>query len=179
MIRNNQILEAAFETFLEKGYIHATMMDIAEKTNMKRTTLYDYYQSKEEIVIRLLDQMFSENPLIEPDGDFLSRCEQLISQMLWRTAKHIELYRILFESTPTLSERSKLSISKWQQPFIQILSNIVSIPALPIEEVKHLSLLIRSLVSTKMSDYIMLQETLQPDNDTNMLISIIHRYIYD
>ena len=79
MNRNEQILEAAYSTFLEKGYQQTTMMDIAEKANMKRTTLYDYYQSKEEIVILLLDKMFSENPLFKPSGNLIHQIEKLIS----------------------------------------------------------------------------------------------------
>lgn len=179
MNRNEQILEAAYSTFLEKGYQQTTMMDIAEKANMKRTTLYDYYQSKEEIVILLLDKMFSENPLFKPSGNLIHQIEQLISQMLWRTSKHIELYRILFESSPTLSDRSKHAIITWQQPFIQILSDILTTPSMTVEEVKHLSFLIRSLVSTKMSDYIMVQEPIDTDKDIAMLLSMIRRYCHD
>lgn len=179
MTKSDQILSAAYTVFIEKGYHNTTMMDLAEKANMKRTTLYDYYPSKEEIVILLLDKMFSENPLSEPSGNLISQIEQLISQMLWRTAKHIELYRILFESSPTLSDRSKHAIITWQQPFIQILSNIITTPSMTEEEVKHLSFLIRSLISTKMSDYIMLHQPIDIDKDIEMLLSMIRRYCHD
>lgn len=47
--RIKEILESARDLFLAKGYENTTMLDIAEKSELSRRTLYHYFESKEEI----------------------------------------------------------------------------------------------------------------------------------
>jgi len=45
-----KILEAAYRLFLEKGYRHTTMDDIAQDLGMSKKTLYKYYPGKLELL---------------------------------------------------------------------------------------------------------------------------------
>ncbi|OQY31638.1 MAG: hypothetical protein B6241_13495 [Spirochaetaceae bacterium 4572_59] len=47
--RIREILESARDLFLSKGCDNTTMLDIAEKSELSRRTLYHYFESKEEI----------------------------------------------------------------------------------------------------------------------------------
>ena len=47
--RIQDIIEAARELFITKGYDKTTMLDIAEKAELSRRTLYHYFPSKEDI----------------------------------------------------------------------------------------------------------------------------------
>ncbi|HEY97068.1 MAG TPA: TetR/AcrR family transcriptional regulator [Dehalococcoidia bacterium] len=71
--RRNEILEAAFKCFLEKGFHHTTMQDIYKATKLSTGAVYNYFPSKEDIVVAALEQvtdwtissltsMVSENP---------------------------------------------------------------------------------------------------------------------
>ena len=45
MDRKNQILEAAFKVFVEKGYSKATMDDIVDSSGLSKGALYHFYKS--------------------------------------------------------------------------------------------------------------------------------------
>ena len=46
----SKILDAAYKLFLEKGYRHTTMDDIAQMLGMSKKTLYKYYPGKFELL---------------------------------------------------------------------------------------------------------------------------------
>ncbi len=46
----SKILDAAYKLFLEKGYRHTTMDDIAQLLGMSKKTLYKYYPGKMELL---------------------------------------------------------------------------------------------------------------------------------
>lgn len=46
----SKILDAAYHLFLQKGYRHTTMDDIAAELGMSKKTLYKYYDSKLELL---------------------------------------------------------------------------------------------------------------------------------
>lgn len=54
--RMDRILEAAERLFIEKGYHETSINDIAEAADFSRTSIYQYFSSKEEIYIHILEQ---------------------------------------------------------------------------------------------------------------------------
>jgi AcrR family transcriptional regulator len=71
--RRTEILEAAVRCFLEKGFQNTTMQDIYETTELSPGAVYNYFSSKEEIIIAAvkdfndwsissLDSLIAENP---------------------------------------------------------------------------------------------------------------------
>ncbi len=53
--KKNQILDAAFAVFIDKGYAETTMDDIVHKSNMSKGAIYHYYNSKKELFLSLID----------------------------------------------------------------------------------------------------------------------------
>ncbi|MCP5040631.1 MAG: TetR/AcrR family transcriptional regulator [bacterium] len=53
--RREQILQAAFSCFAEKGYHAATMDDLARASGLSKGSLYWHFRSKEEVFIALFD----------------------------------------------------------------------------------------------------------------------------
>lgn len=71
--RRAEILEAAAKCFMEKGFHNTTMHDIYESANLSPGAVYNYFSSKEDIVIAAvkaytdwsiseLETVISENP---------------------------------------------------------------------------------------------------------------------
>jgi AcrR family transcriptional regulator len=71
--RRTEILEAAVKCFMEKGFHNATMQDIYDATELSPGAVYNYFSSKEDIVIAAvkefsdwsissLDSLIAENP---------------------------------------------------------------------------------------------------------------------
>ncbi|MDE7197482.1 MAG: TetR/AcrR family transcriptional regulator [Lachnospiraceae bacterium] len=56
-----EILDAAKELFLTKGYEETAVSDIMERAGGAKGMFYRFFQSKEEVMHALGDQMFSEN----------------------------------------------------------------------------------------------------------------------
>jgi AcrR family transcriptional regulator len=54
--RSNLILDSAERLFVEKGYLETSINDIAEAAEFSRTSVYQYFASKEEIYLRILDR---------------------------------------------------------------------------------------------------------------------------
>jgi AcrR family transcriptional regulator len=52
----DQILEAAAQIFSQKGFHAASMQDIAEAVNLQKASLYHHVNSKQEILVSILDQ---------------------------------------------------------------------------------------------------------------------------
>lgn len=55
--RKEQILEEALKLFLHDNYSFIVMDDIAKACHIARTTLYEYYSNKEEILIALAEKI--------------------------------------------------------------------------------------------------------------------------
>ncbi|MCK5429697.1 MAG: TetR/AcrR family transcriptional regulator [Anaerolineales bacterium] len=56
--RRNQILEAAALVFARSGFSKARMDDIAAECGLSKGTLYWYFNSKDEIILAMLDRLF-------------------------------------------------------------------------------------------------------------------------
>jgi AcrR family transcriptional regulator len=56
--RKAQILEAAKETFTERGFHKTRMSDIAEASGLSKGALYWYFESKDAIILNLLEKVF-------------------------------------------------------------------------------------------------------------------------
>ncbi|MDR0424425.1 MAG: TetR/AcrR family transcriptional regulator [Clostridiales Family XIII bacterium] len=48
------VLDAAFETFLKKGYMNTKMSEVAARSGLAKTTIYGYFSSKESLFVELL-----------------------------------------------------------------------------------------------------------------------------
>ena len=56
--RKSQIMDAAMETFADKGFHKTRMSDIAESSGLSKGSLYWYFDSKDAIILSLLDRVF-------------------------------------------------------------------------------------------------------------------------
>ena len=52
----DEILEAAAQIFSQKGFHAASMQDIAQAVNLQKASLYHHVNSKQEILVAILDQ---------------------------------------------------------------------------------------------------------------------------
>ncbi|WP_433942953.1 TetR/AcrR family transcriptional regulator [Paenibacillus sp. SN-8-1] len=63
-LKRRQIMNKAMEVFKDKGYVNASMQDIAEKCGMAKGSIYKLFSSKEELFIAVFEdchfQMFEQ-----------------------------------------------------------------------------------------------------------------------
>ena len=60
-----EILDAAKELFLSKGYEETSIMDIMERAGGAKGMFYRFFQSKEEVMHALGDELFFRNDPFE------------------------------------------------------------------------------------------------------------------
>ena len=68
LLRRQAMLTAARDVFAERGYVHATLEEVAERAEFGKGTLYNYFPGgKEELLRSVLDGLFVEiEALLEP-----------------------------------------------------------------------------------------------------------------
>lgn len=58
--RRKEIFDASVHLFLEKGFTETSMREIARASGVGKSTLYDYYQSKDEILVSYFAEEISK-----------------------------------------------------------------------------------------------------------------------
>jgi AcrR family transcriptional regulator len=61
--RRNLIMEVALELFADKGFSHVTIANIAQKAGISKGLLYNYFESKEQLITEIM--MAGINEFIE------------------------------------------------------------------------------------------------------------------
>jgi TetR/AcrR family transcriptional regulator, fatty acid metabolism regulator protein len=59
--KSRRILDAATRVFARKGYFAARVSDVAKKAGVADGTIYLYFRNKEDILVRLFDEVMSEH----------------------------------------------------------------------------------------------------------------------
>ncbi len=73
-ITRKKIVEAAHAVFVEKGYHDAKVVDIIEKTGCGHGTFYDYFKSKDEVLLSILGELILElDRLVESSRVLMER----------------------------------------------------------------------------------------------------------
>ena len=103
MQRRAQLLQAAQEVFVEKGYHAAGMEDIAERAGVSKPVLYQHFPGKPELYLALVDQHTAtlvelvEGSLDSTD-DHKERVYASIAAYFEFVAREDSAYRLVFES---------------------------------------------------------------------------------
>lgn len=69
--RRNQILDAAAKVFAEKGFHHATTKEIARAAGVSEGTIYNYFASKDDLLIGMIVRLAELEGLDEELADAL------------------------------------------------------------------------------------------------------------
>lgn len=85
--RKEQILEAAKQVFLAKGFSQASTVEIAEKAGVSQGTIFHYYPTKYDLCIALVNQYLSIESManelsILPDEDLPTRLRRVLTERI-------------------------------------------------------------------------------------------------
>jgi AcrR family transcriptional regulator len=83
--RKREILNSARGLFSRKGFLAATMRDLAKELNIQPPSLYSHYDSKDEILweiaLRCANQFYEEVlPIAEEEASIADRMDRMIRQ---------------------------------------------------------------------------------------------------
>lgn len=114
LARRRQLLDAAMEVFVARGYHAAAMDEIADRAGVSKPVLYQHFPGKQELYLALLDE--SVDRLIEAvrtalrsTNDNRQRVNATFSAYFAFVAEHRGTFRLVFESDfsnePAVRER--------------------------------------------------------------------------
>lgn len=96
------VRKAALETFLEVGYLNATVQDIMERADLGYGTFYQYYKSKQDVIVELANEAreIIKKDYVLPSVAETSLYKRTISKLemvFYTYAKHRDVLKILLE----------------------------------------------------------------------------------
>ena len=99
--RKSQILDTASQLFSTKGFSNATISEIAKQADLGDATLYEYFNSKEAILLTIPESYFQElisdkNLMFGGFPDSERSLREIIWRWMWLVWVNPEFSRILF-----------------------------------------------------------------------------------
>jgi len=114
--RSVQILEAAARVFAQKGYHAATTKEIAAQAGVSEGTIYNYFQSKEDLLLSI-PRLISETTLLPAltqiqatpttSGEEEEKLLTTVLDNAFQTLRHnVDFVKVLFSTLPTMDEET-------------------------------------------------------------------------
>ena len=75
--RKQETLDVALRLLLERGYANLNMDELAVEAGISKPTLYQYFDSKEDLVAKAMGRMFEKMEELIPEPSGSSPLEQL------------------------------------------------------------------------------------------------------
>jgi TetR/AcrR family transcriptional regulator, cholesterol catabolism regulator len=153
--RKEQILKEAQRLFSDKGYVAASMRDLADALQIKPASLYSHYRSKEEILweiaIRSAEEFHQQVlPIAQGTGGFAERLEKMVRAHIEVVLRNIDASAIFFIEWKHLTgkqyERYEDKVKTYRKTFEGLLE--AGIEAGEFRPVKHFNLTTRAFLAS-------------------------------
>ncbi len=124
--RRQRIMETALEVFAEHGYEASSISMIASKAGVSKGLMYNYFQSKEDLLVSLMENGLDEMvEMIDPNRDGVltkEEFEYLIDGMFGLMKARSNFYRLYFAlmMQPSVSKLFMEKINRIIEPFISL-----------------------------------------------------------
>ncbi|HKJ27088.1 MAG TPA: TetR/AcrR family transcriptional regulator, partial [Anaerolineales bacterium] len=101
--------------FIEEGFMNVTVHDIAKQVGIARTTFYEYYTDKAQILVDVVDRAITTFKISPPEGDtMLEKLTNLAEEMLHKIDANREIYTLIFREAPILAENVAEKLMAWR-----------------------------------------------------------------
>jgi len=96
------IREAATRVISRKGYFQTRPKDVAEEADISVGTIYNYFESKQEILVDIFSKEFSDRKdfyqeLSERDLPLIDQIKKILKRHFSRLSNHKELMRVIIQ----------------------------------------------------------------------------------
>ena len=140
--RKQEILDVALRLLMERGYANLNMDELADEAGLSKPTLYQYFNSKDELVARAVVRMFEkmEEKLAElHDQSPLDQLEHFLRTLLKARSEkramigpaEIEMMRTIVKQYPYMTEHLRAAKQRLEQIVRQAQEQGEIDPALP------------------------------------------------
>ena len=130
--RKQQILDAALEIIVQKGYEGSSMSDIVEKTKLSKGAIYWYYSSKKEVYLSLVNHWVIRysatlNHIVEYDQSAANQLQELFNYFINQYEHNPTVFKALAEfwSLAGRDEEFKDKFDKVYSEFLLLIEKII------------------------------------------------------
>jgi AcrR family transcriptional regulator len=128
--RKQQILMAAKDIFVQKGFEKATTAEIAAAAGISEGTIYNYYSNKKDLIISLMQHFFItqqvmgiiQQPLKEND---LAPLNELIRERLNKIFSSVDLLQLFLNLLRDNRDLAGEYLDRVLYPFLKSISNFI------------------------------------------------------
>ncbi|MDD2216817.1 MAG: TetR/AcrR family transcriptional regulator [Eubacteriales bacterium] len=169
--KNTLILEAAFELFSGNGYKNTKIADIAAKAGIGKGTVYEYYESKEDIFISSIvetiiedysvtSQKVTEHASTLDKLRFFLDFEMSIFSKYGADASDLKTH--LIESHPHMSDKMRNALSAVLVAEYEIISDIIR-EGIASGEIRNIDVaLLANFIISSIASFFLLKYNLHP-----------------
>jgi len=128
--RSKEIFDASVHLFLEKGFNETSMREIAEAAGVGKSTLYDYFKSKDEILISYFEDEIQKiiehaKKIVEQDLSVSEKLRQIMQMHLEYLVGNKSLYLKLTIEAQRLALQSQQQIQTARYAYQDMLRALV------------------------------------------------------
>ena len=128
--RRRQLLDAALEVFVARGYHAAAMDEIAERAGVSKPVLYQHFPGKLELYLALLDESVeglidTVRAALRSTTENKQRVGATFGAYFEFIGGHEEAYRLVFESDLSNEPAVRARLDQVQQECAELVSHVV------------------------------------------------------
>ena len=130
-IRQSEILEAALQVFVKKGYDASRMDDIVERSGLSKGALYHHYNSKRDLFLSLIDHweahVFPDLSLKRDPKSASDSLRGIMTEMsnIFKTRKHVFLAELEFWAMSNRDEEIRNRTRKLYENILNLFEGII------------------------------------------------------
>ncbi len=129
-VRRREIVRAAVDLFIRKGFHKTTVREIAQKFGMSIGTLYEYIRTKEDILYLVCDYIHSNvrdkvRPSLTVTGNSIDTLKKAIYTYFTIIHEMQDYVLFLYQETKSLSHEARKYIFRAEEEMTQIFEEIL------------------------------------------------------
>ena len=176
--RKAEICKAALALFSDQGFRCTTMEQIATNVKVARTTLYEYYRSKEDILYALIDEATNAYQFTLPKGPVRLQLEILVEESVKLLQEHETLYQILFRGMPVLEGQTADKIRVWRNRLINLAQDAIEkgveagefLPGVAAEDI---TCIFRAVILHRQAELLLEGESVDAKKEAKRLVNLL------
>ena len=128
--RRHEIFDASVHLFLEKGFRETSMREIADAAGMGKSTLYDYFRSKDEILLwgvedQIMDLNTRAQEIVNETAPAMERLQKIMKHHLEYLIASRELYLKLSFEVQRLAIESQQRIQLKRHTYQDLIRHLI------------------------------------------------------
>ena len=128
--RRDDILEAAADIFVERGFDAATTREIGERAGVLSGSLYHHFETKEEMLFTLVQDVYSEilashEELLDAPGSGAERLRLLVEAHVRHLIANLARTTLALHESRSLSEQHRNVIADAEARYLAVVAELI------------------------------------------------------